>query len=146
MTIGTAANAALAATCPREFYLAEGCTRQAYLIDGVVYKVPAPMFYGDENANAVEFANAERMRGMMPAGFAIPEMTMYGDILAAEFIDGNVTGECMDEWLGIDCTCAPGICIASDLLDPIAKMGITDVGLGNIIELDGIYYLIDVVS
>ena len=145
MTIGTAANAHLAATCPDEFYLNSGCTRAAYLIDGVVYKVPAAMFRADVGANDIEFENGERLRKSLPAGFVIPEMTMYGEILAMEFIDGTLTGECWDEYLGLVCRCEPGTCIPSALLAPIAHLGITDIGHGNIIERDGVYYLIDIV-
>ena len=145
MTIGNAHDAALAATCPEDFFLGEGCTRQTYLINGVVYKVPAPLFAGDSNANAIEYANAERIRPLLPVGFAIPQMTMYDDILAAEFVNGTLTGECFSEYLGTACDCFEP-CVPVSLMDPIVRLGITDIGYGNLIAYGDTIFIIDCVS
>ena len=140
---GNAAHAALAATHPDEFLFSDfGCSRIVYLIDGVIYKVQRNPFYRD---NEFEFAAGQALSGNLPEGYAIPEMEMFGNVLAMAYIDGEPTGECTDIQLGLPCSHAGSNeeCIPADILDRIN--GWDDPAYGNaLIEYEtGITYLID---
>ena len=126
-------------------YIGEGCSRSAYLINGVVYKIHNLGSGGLENAEEITRANL--MRPFLPKGFAIPEMTLFEingeEILACEYIDGILTGECSDEFVGLPCTCG-GICLNEQtmaLIDNIIDF--YDWSYGNVIDCEGVLYLID---
>ena len=138
---GNATDAALALTHPRHFLLSdEGCSRVVYLINGVVYKVNRGRFLDNEE----EFYNGEAMREAMRAdNVFIPAMAMYGDVLAMEYISGELTGECMASVIGLPCDC-PDMCIPAPMLAHLTNMGWRDAAYGNAIWCDGSLYLIDV--
>lgn len=125
------------------FYLGEGCSRTTFLIGGVVYKI----HNGGHSDNVHEFERANLYRPLMPKGFAIPQMSLFSvngaDILACEFIDGILTGECSDEWAGLPCSDG-GICLNPDMMHPINEiMGFYDWSYGNVIDCEGMMFLVD---
>lgn len=140
--IGTAENASLAATRPSSHILSfDGTSREVYLIEGVVYKVPIG-WYRD---NEAEHLNLTRLKGKdIPAGIAFPEASLHGDILAMEYIKGIPTGSCIDCEVGDPCQY--GDCMPIDIAEAFRILGFIDLSFGNVIIKDGIYYLIDVVS
>src|SRR6476646_7676406 len=116
--IGNPADAALACMHPTDNFLGSGCTRVAYLINGVVYKVDTSQC----SFNREEYAMAESFRMRAPYPFVVPQMSLhnvYSDntlqmetVMAAEYIDGIETGACDLEAYGIECydhqTCISG--------------------------------------
>lgn len=140
--IGNETDAALALTHPDTFlYSDEGSSRIVYLINGVIYKVDRN-HYRD---NAYEFDMYQKMTGNLPTGVFLPEMSLYRingqDVIAAEFIDGIPTGDCIDTLLGLPCTCE-GMCISPAIIDSIPMWN--DATYGNAMWYDGALYLIDV--
>lgn len=138
--IGTTADAALAATRPAEYLLSDdGCSRDVYLINGVVYKVSRGRFLDNEE----EFHNGESLRDLFQTfNVYIPAMTMYGDVLAMEYISGELTGECGAAVLDIPCDC-PDMCIPAPILANLTHFGWNDPAYGNAMWVDGSLYLID---
>lgn len=138
--IGNRENAALALTRPKNLLLDEGTTRTAFLIDGVVYKVD-----DDHGANELEIANYYKWRDRLPQGISFPEMQLYRVngryVIAAEYVDGEDTGDCVDEACGLPCTCESP-CLSAATLDTIAWW--TDCAWGNAKWYDGVLYLIDI--
>lgn len=140
MTIGTREHAALAleGSIP---LIGEGCTREAYLFDNVVYKVELAI-----GANHDEFTNAARVRSTVPFPFVVPDMELYyigsSCVLAMPFIDGQATGECIGEWLGTGCDC-DGACMSPEIADMAKAINGDSLSWGNTILKDGLYYLID---
>lgn len=139
--IGTREDAWLALTDPTAFLLDEGTTRKVYLINGVVYKVDLP----GECANELEICNYYRYRNSLPQGVFLPEMQLYRIngryVVAAEYIDGIPTGDCIDEACGFPCTCEEE-CLNADLLGLIPWF--TDTAWGNAVWYDGVLYLLDI--
>lgn len=91
--IGTAHEARLA-TEDWLTLLAEGSCRNVYLNDAgtVVYKVNTEV--SDIPPNTREYSRAERIRSLVPDGVSVPEITMWGDVLAMPFIHGVEIGAC----------------------------------------------------
>lgn len=138
--IGNAHDAALAATDPIDYLFSDfGCSRYVYLINDVIYKVNRNAY----NSNADEFNAASLVKANLPEGFAVPDMSMYGNVLAMEYISGDPTGICTDMELGMECSHAQydEVCMGLD----INIEGWGDPSYGNaIIEYEtGITYLID---
>jgi hypothetical protein len=80
--------------------LGAGVNRTAYLgPDGVVYKVPAP---GCGQANHYEKDSCARLaysREDCVGGWTVPYCTLYGDVLATEYIHGSYPDDDEDdEW------------------------------------------------
>lgn len=129
------------------FHIGEGCSRSAYLINGVVYKISNNCASGGENSE--EYLRANIMRPNLPQGFAIPDMTLFTvedeEILACEYIDGILTGECSDAWLGLPCSCG-GTCLSDQTMALIDNViDFYDWSYGNVIDCEGVLYLIDCV-
>lgn len=150
MTIGNLADATLALTRPAADMIGEGWSRQAFLINGVVYKVD--MEDGSPN-NWDEIHNIRQMGPFMPANVRLPETSIFeftgGEaVIAMEYIAGIPTGECGSSYFpNEECTCPPGTCLSDEFLHPIRRLGIHDIGYGNLIlSNDNVVYLIDVVS
>lgn len=138
--IGNAADAALALTRPSDLILSlDGTAREVYLINGVVYKV-AIGWYRD---NEQEYINITTM-GDIPAAICLPEVALYGDVIAMEYISGTPTGSCIDCDTGD--LCQYGDCMPIDIAEMFHVLGFTDLTHGNVIIKDGLYYLIDAVS
>lgn len=128
-------------------FIGEGCSRSAFLINGVVYKIHNGGSGGYENNEEITRANI--MRPYLPQGFAIPEMSLFvvenEDILACEYIDGILTGECSDGWVGLPCS-DNGICISQQTMALIDNViDFYDWSYGNVIDCEGVLYLIDCV-
>ena len=139
--IGNYSDAALAAERPEEFYLGEGNSRAAFLINGVVYKVASHSFY-----NESEITNGELLREYgLPAGCDIPDMTLFDNgVLAMEYINGTLMGDCIDAILGMPCA-TPESCISDHLSMLLTGINFWDQSYGNMIKAnDGTIYLIDV--
>lgn len=132
MTIGSERDARLAGM--DNFFLAEGCSRVCYLINGVVYKVNT--FPGQ---NRDEFENLNRLPNV--PGIGIPSVAMYGDVLAMEYIQGRETGLCWDCEMGDPCQY--GDCMPVSVANVLNQYGISDLSHGNVIERDGMFYIID---
>lgn len=119
--------------------IGEGATRRVYKINGVVYKVNYGVFDGCDETNLNEYNSAKRFAHI--PGVRIPEMEMYGDVLAMPFIDGELTGECASAWLNLPCECW------TDHLPAGLEQELMDAGYdtnwGNIIRNDDGYWLID---
>lgn len=133
----------------QEFILStNGSTRVTYLINGVVYKV----LRGEidprwDDANSEEFANAANLRPNLPECVSIPEMTLFEfedtNVLACEFVDGILSGECSDAWTGLGCEDG-GVCVSERLIRILNGIGWHDSAWGNVILADGVYHLVDV--
>jgi len=143
MSIGNLDAATLAATHPIDYYFSEGSSRTVYLIDGVIYKVQSTFMLDNE----IETENSEAMGCLLPDGFAIPQMTLYRtdtiNVLACEYIEGVISGDCVNNYLGLKCDCAPHECFEPhDLIE----LGWCDPTYGNAIwePISGITYLVDV--
>ena len=138
--IGNAADAALAATLPAEYLLSdEGTSRIVFLINGVVYKVNRDRFLDNED----EFNNANSLRELfLTFNVYIPDMTMWGDVLAMEYIEGELTGECGAMVLDLECDC-PDMCIPAPTVAYLVQFGWRDTCYGNAMWVDGSLYLID---
>lgn len=122
--------------------IGEGATRKVYKINNVVYKVNYDIFdYGgfENNHNIVEY-NAARRYADIP-GVRIPKMELYGDVLAMEYIPGELTGECSSAWMGLACEC-PCDHAPQGLLDTLNDEGY-DSTWGNIIRNAEGIWLID---
>lgn len=118
--------------------IGEGATRKVYKIGNVAYKVNDNM-WDDLNSNVNEFESVNWYKDI--PGVRIPEMEMYGDVLAMEFISGELTGECEAEWLNLPCEC-PSAHVAVGLLDELRDAGY-DTTWGNVIRNSEGYWLID---
>lgn len=143
MTYGTAHDAARAIAGDLT-YLGEGCMRRTYVNDGIVYKVEmAP------GANYSEYENAAAIRATVPDPFVIPEMSLHyvGNtcVLAMPFIDGDLTGECIGDYLGLGCDC-PTPCMTPDIAHVANSINGDALSWGNTIVKDGVYYIIDLDS
>lgn len=136
----TAADAALAATRPAEFLLSDdGTSREVYLINGVVYKVNRGAFLDNED----EFHNINAMREVFAANNAfLPCVAMFGDVLAMEHIEGELTGECFAGDAGLPCDC-PTMCLPAPVVANLVSFGWRDPAYGNAIYCDGALYIID---
>lgn len=124
---------------------ADGSTRFTYLINGVVYKVDI----GGFEENVVEYARREELSRVLPPFVRIPEMSIYSignrNVLAAEYIVGTLTGECMPKWFDMPCEC-DGRCMSDALISNLVDIGWTDCAWGNAIVADGVYYLVDIAT
>lgn len=136
------AAAALAGNLP---LFREGTSRYVYELDGWVYKVDFP----NDVANAYELSNLIRFNDVeFPDFIRIPDhMSFDFDgtiVIAMEFIEGYQLFECFCGFAGLDCVPA---CEEDRVPDKVAdffhSIDITDIGNGNIVTRDGIYYLID---
>ena len=137
--IGNQTDAALAADRLATFRFSdEGSSREVYLINGVIYKINRN-FYMD---NQSEFLRASTVFNNLPEGYAIPEVALYGDVLAMEYIEGTLMGDCIDTVLGMECS-TPNECIDANDSEILNLMGWDDQSYGNAIRRDGIIYLID---
>lgn len=139
--VGNAADAALAMAHAISgdttyLYSADGSTREAYLINEVIYKVENGEVPG-VNSNEVYRAS---LFSDVP-GARVPGMTLYGDVLACEFVTGKSVGECPVEY-GMLCD-DHSECIPNGLADMLNVIGY-DTAYGNIILSDGIYWLVDI--
>lgn len=136
--VGNAADAALALTHPREFLLSDdGCSRVTYLINGVVYKVNRGRFLDNEE----EFHNANDIRDIMATfDVFVPEVSMFGPVLAMEYINGEPTGECLSVFPDCDC---PDVCIPDALLANLTFFGWRDPAYGNAMWFNEKLWLID---
>lgn len=142
--IGNETDAALALARPSEYlYSDEGSSRSVYLIDGIIYKVDR----GGYRCNEEEFNTAAILTGNLPEGVFLPEMSLYringADILAVEFLDGELTGECWALFLGLACDC-PSPCLNDNIVSELSNAGWNDPAYGNAMWVDGSLYLIDV--
>lgn len=124
---------------------AYGCARDVYLNDDqtVVYKLEY-----ERGANAYEIETLNRLSNIsLPADFGIPAFSSYRvddhDIIAMEFVDGRKVGACLCAEVGLDCDCEPETLISKIVESFLLDNGITDIGYGNLIERNGITYLID---
>lgn len=160
MTVGNARSAAMALSrfhgegdCVKG-YLSEGSTRAAFLIGGVVYKVPVNNDY-DDWANKSEWTNYLRLskRKTIPSFIRLPEYSRYKVngtvILASTFIRGKEVGVCyfhdpQIEYLSVVEPC-PGEdeCIGTEMAQEFYKLDITDILLWNIIRKGDVLYPID---
>lgn len=122
----------------------DGSSRIVYLINGVIYKVNIDNY----DANREEYEKAAIMRDRLPANVRIPELTLYRingqSVLAAEKVTGISSGECWDNFLGMECTCLPGECLDPILIEELNALGWDDPCYGNAIIDNGIVYLVDV--
>lgn len=122
---------------------ADGCSRDAFLIRGVVYKIENGSD-DSEDANSHEWENYKRIRSLeLPHNAAVPPTELYHvdgiPVIAMEYINGKSVGECY---------CIPGddhsACISQDIIDELSKVtGITDFCYGNLILRDGTLYIVD---
>jgi hypothetical protein len=141
--IGNQTDAALAWTGPYCHLLSdEGSSRIVYLINDVVYKVNRHASYDD---NLSEWENYRFLTENLPRGLFLPEMSLYQindqNVIAAEYIDGDYTGECIDVGFGCECD-SP--CIDITTIEQLASLGIQDMSWGNAINYDGVVYLVDI--
>lgn len=140
MTIGTAHHAARALDGDLDF-IGEGCTRHAYVYEGIVYKVEDV-----PGANASEYENAARVRATVPFPFVVPDMELHyvgnSCVLAMPFIDGTPTGECIGAYLGTGCDC-DDTCMSADIAHTANSINGDALSWGNTIVKDGLYYIID---
>jgi hypothetical protein len=122
-------------------FLSEGATRKVYKFGSVVYKVNYDISstWGVGNTNRDEFESAHKYSDI--PGVRIPNMEMYGDVLAMEYIHGELTGECETEWLGQSCRCE------ADHLPVGVEEALKDAGYdttwGNVIRNSDGLWLID---
>lgn len=115
----------------------KGSSRQVYLINDVVYKVA--YWRGDDNIR--EFHNRNRYSHI--PGVRVPEMTLYDDVMAMEYIEGDPAGECVGLFAFDICDCeGTETDMPRGLLDSLAELQ-WDSNMGNAILRDGVYYLID---
>jgi hypothetical protein len=140
MTIGNMTDAEHAAFHPSEYFLGSGISRVAFLINGVVYKVNRTHF----NDNLTEYENIMRVRDMATDTIRFPEVAMYGDIIAMEYVEGTESGACVDCECGLECQY--GDCMPADVITYLKSLSFNDICYGNVIEDCGRYYLIDAVS
>lgn len=140
MTIGDVATAARAIAGDLD-YIGEGCARIAYVHDGIVYKVETAI-----GANYDEYTNAMAVRATVPFPFVVPDMSLHyvgtSCVLAMPFIDGNATGECLGDFLGIGCDC-DNPCMPADIASKASAINGDSLSWGNTIYRDGLYYMID---
>ncbi len=117
-------------------FLGEGCSRSAYLVGHVVYKVEID----DYGCNAMEAKNYNHLVGHIPDGWGIAKCNLfdvgedYSPVLAMEYIDGRC-GCDEDHWSFDECTetCkALGRCIQR-LYDEVRVIGVTDIHPENYI-------------
>lgn len=128
--------------------IGEGSFRSAYRDGNVVYKVHLPVdeedVYDGWDPNADEFIRWSDIIGRnLPAFIRVPNASLYHvngeSVIAMDYIEGKALGECWctegEEHLG---------CIDFDTAATITnETGIMDLAYGNIIEANGIYWLID---
>ena len=147
--IGNAADAALALhdylSDSQTYLLSDfGCSRMVYLINGVIYKVNR-RGYGDYNANVAEYKQYQKIRYVLPTGVTVPDMFIWDidghTILASEYIEGALTGECYS--MSIPCDC-PDKCIDDALVSALYNLGWDDPSYGNAIWSGDMLYLIDI--
>lgn len=140
--IGSPEDAYIASTLPEEFLLSDdGTSRLVYLINDVVYKVNRHSI----NDNLNEYNNGEILRKAIKSmGIVVPEMSLYGEVLAMEYINGIPTGECLETvYLGLDCECE-GEHLDNELIDKLSTLGWEDCTYGNAMWFHNTLYLIDV--
>lgn len=136
--IGNAHDAAFAATCPADFEIGEGNSRIAYLINGVVYKVQKSDRFSD---NRNEWYNVRAISDSLPNNVFVPDCTLYGDVLAMELVEGILAGDCIDNYLGMECS-TPDACISERLSNMLSNIGFVDQSYGNmIIRPEGVYLI-----
>jgi len=141
MTIGNANDAARAIAGDFDF-IGEGCTRHAYVHNGIVYKVEDV-----PGANYSEYENASRVRATVPFPFVVPDMELHyvgnSCVLAMPFVEGNPTGECIGEYLGTGCDCDDP-CMPHDIAYQANAINGDALSGGNTIKgNDGMDYIID---
>jgi len=118
--------------------IGEGATRKVYKIGDVVYKVNDNI-WDDHNSNVNEFESTHWYVDI--PGVRIPKMEMFGDVLAMEYIAGELTGQCEAEWLNLPCECPSGH-IPVGLENALLDAGY-DTTWGNVIRNSEGYWLID---
>lgn len=123
-------------------YIGSGSARNAYLVNDVVYKID-----GQRGANRTEIETLMRLSNVtFPENIALPLWQAFfvdGEyVVAMEYIQGNAFDMCYCELAGVPCECT-----ADDLPENVLRfftdLDIFDLGAGNVIERDGICYLID---
>lgn len=118
-----------------------GTTRKVYLINDVVYKVVSTHYVFHDNENTMEYNNRDKFSSV--PGVYIPDMTMYGDVLAMEYIDGFPAGQCNGIWIGRECDCEGNERdMPIGMLETLSDLG-WDFTMGNAVECEGVFYLVD---
>ena len=137
--IGTLEDATLATTLgygDPEF-LADGSTRAAFLINGVVYKVD---MCGDM-APTNEYEYSRIRRTALPDGVFFPKTELYDVdgtfVIAMEYIEGQIMHECWGE-----CTPHYPECMTTEVLDKVGPV-LDDTGGDNVIVNDEGIWIID---
>lgn len=139
--IGNADDAALAMEChdtgDHTYLLSDmGTTRKVYLINDVVYKVG----FADVE-NLWEYNNRNAFSSV--PGVAVPKMTMHGEVLAMEYIDGDPAGQCNGLWMWNECDCeGTETDMPIGMLETLSDLG-WDFTMGNAVVRDGVFYLVD---
>lgn len=126
-------------------YLDEGCSRTVYRKGNVVYKVEHDNYY---SWNRAEYRNRELLLDSLPANVRIPKMSLYmvenedeiSYILACEYISGYTAGECYCRRAE---THDPNKCLPEDISESLHSLGLFDIGYGNVIFSEGVYWLVD---
>lgn len=109
-----------------------GYTRIVYLYNDVIYKVET-----DPGWNRQEYNNINSI--ILPAPFAFPEATLYGEVIAMEYIDGQATGEC---YCYTTCQCESTLTDEQCAL--VTALGLDDArSYGNTIVKNDVYYIVD---
>lgn len=118
----------------------QGCTRYAYLVGDVVYKVEE----GYETANILEASQYAVLVNCIPDGWGIAKCSLfdvgdgYSPVLAMEYVDGRV-GCDEDHWSFDECTetCkALGRCIQK-VYDEVRAIGVSDINPENYVLAKG---------
>lgn len=143
LTDATAALTAATRGTLENVFSMDGSSRAVFLINGVIYKVNRDT----EDFNTEEFLMGNMLRPLLPENVAIPQMSLFDingeTVLAMEFIDGILTGECSDRFFSTGCE-DDGLCMSDRLIANLNKIGWTDSTWGNAILSNGTYFLIDV--
>lgn len=121
--------------------IGDGSARECFVIDNVVYKIERC-----DGANDAEWDNYQKIiSNPMSDRISIPVMDriLIGEeiIIAAEYIDGIETGECIDRLIGHDCQCL-GDCL-SDAEETLVREYIYDTAWGNVMRVNNMLCIID---
>lgn len=139
--IGNAATAAAVLDPYMSPFSDDGSARIVYLIDNVIYKVERARGYNDTEWARYSYIDPNTL----PPHIRVPKMHRHvvdgRVVIAAEYIDGIATGECIGRVIGVGCDCDDP-CLSERVQDEIMQY-IEDVSWGNVIISDGVYYIID---
>lgn len=144
--VGNADDAAMAAehySIGDDTYLLSdmGTTRKVYLINDVVYKVVSTYYVFRDNENQWEYDNRDKFSSV--PGVVVPKMTLHGDVLAMEYIDGDPAGQCNGQWIGGTCDCeGTETDMPIGMLETLSDLG-WDFTMGNAVVRDGVFHLVD---